>query len=214
VVQTVRTIRDEPGSAPAAAYTRPGGADACGRDLSALVEGSVAWPGTVAMNLPLAAIGAFLAALVETSVLPELRIDQAQPDLVLVLAVVWAMNIGADDGLVVAFVGGLMLDLLTPERPLGATTLSLLVVTGIAALVARLLSASRWLAAIAATFALSWVYHALLIGIMAVTAGVAILGSPVQGLLLVALLDLALAAAVTLLARPLLRLFGPAEREW
>ena len=169
---------------------------------------------TAAMSLLVAAIGALLAALLETSVLPELRVDQAQPDLVLVLAVVWAMNVGVEDGLVVAFVGGLMLDLLTPDRPLGATTLSLLVVTGVALFVARLLAGTRWLATIGTAFALSWLYHVLLLAIMAVTAGVAILAFPARDLLVVALLDLVLAATLVLLARPLLRRFGSAERDW
>jgi rod shape-determining protein MreD len=166
------------------------------------------------VSLPLAALAALLAAILETSVLPELRIAQAQPDLVLVVAIVWTMIVGLDDGLTVAFVGGLMLDLLTPDRPLGATTLSLLLVTGVASLVARLLAARRWLATVGVTFVLSGLYHALLVGVMSVTAGVVILRFPVATLLLVAVLDLVLAGLLALLARALVLRFGRAEAAW
>ena len=89
------------------------------------------------MTLPFAALGALIAALIETTVLPELPIAGAQPDLVFTLAVVATMLLSAEDGLVWAFVGGLLIDLLVPARPIGATTLSLLLVVGVAALASR-----------------------------------------------------------------------------
>ena len=84
------------------------------------------------MTLPLAAVGALVAALLETSVLPELQIGGTKPDLVLVLAIVATMIMGVEDGLVWAFLGGLMLDVLVPGRPLVATTFVLLLVVGLA----------------------------------------------------------------------------------
>ena len=44
---------------------------------------------------------------------------------------------GIEDGLLIGFIGGLLIDMLVPGRPLGATTLALLLTLGIAFLVAR-----------------------------------------------------------------------------
>jgi rod shape-determining protein MreD len=127
------------------------------------------------LTLPLAALGALVAALLETSIAPELTIAGAQADLVLALAIAAAMLIGFEDGLVWAFLGGLMLDMLIPGRPIGATTLTLLLVVGLAGLAARVPGPRRLLAGVA-VFVLTWAFHLLLIGVMAATEGV-MLGS-------------------------------------
>src|SRR4051812_49924713 len=84
---------------------------------------------------------ALLAALLETTVLPEIPIVGATPDLVLVVAVTATLVLGIEDGLIAAFLGGLLTDMLVAQRPLGAATLALLLVTGIAAAVARVAGA-------------------------------------------------------------------------
>jgi rod shape-determining protein MreD len=123
------------------------------------------------LTLPLAALGAIVAALIEASVAPEIRFAGAQADLVLALAILAAMLVAVEDGLVWAFVGGLMLDMLIPARPIGATTLSLLLIVGLAVLAARV-PGPRRLFAVVAVFALTWLFHMLLIGVMAVTEGI------------------------------------------
>jgi len=80
------------------------------------------------LTIPFAALMALLAALLETTVLPEIPIAGATPDLVLVVAVTATLMLGIEDGLIAAFLGGLLTDMLIPERPLGAATLSLLLV--------------------------------------------------------------------------------------
>ena len=123
------------------------------------------------MTLPFAALGALVAALIETSIAPELPIAGAQADLVLALAVVAAVLIGVEDGLVWAFLGGLMLDRLIPARPIGATALTLLLVVGVAVLAARL-PGPRRLLAVVTVFVLTWLFHLLLLVVMAAVEGV------------------------------------------
>ena len=88
------------------------------------------------MSLLVAAVGAVLASLLETSVLPELHLPI---DLVLVFAVTSAMMLSIEEGLTWAFLGGITLDLLVAgTRPLGLTALCLLLTVGGAIVIARL----------------------------------------------------------------------------
>ena len=89
------------------------------------------------MSLVLAAVGAAVAALIQSSILPLTAAGGAGLDLVLVLAVVWTMTVGLDGGLVWAFLGGLIIDVLL-MRPLGLTAFVLLLAVGAAWLVGRI----------------------------------------------------------------------------
>jgi rod shape-determining protein MreD len=89
------------------------------------------------MSLVLAAVGAAVAALIQASILPFTAAGGAGLDLVLVLAVVWTMTVGLDGGLVWAFLGGLIIDVLL-MRPLGLTAFVLLLAVGAAWLVGRI----------------------------------------------------------------------------
>jgi len=109
------------------------------------------------MSLLLAAVGATAAALIELTVVPYLRVGDAYPHLVLVLGVIWTVASGLEGGLVWAFVGGLVLDVLA-QRPLGSTAFALLVAVGGAAVITRLLSRVRPLVPILAVAVLSLVY--------------------------------------------------------
>ena len=88
------------------------------------------------MSLVLAAVGAAVAALIQSSILPFTAAGGAGLDLVLVFAVVWTMTVGLDGGLVWAFLGGLIIDVLL-MRPLGLTAFVLLLAVGAAWLVGR-----------------------------------------------------------------------------
>ncbi|MGH2467115.1 MAG: rod shape-determining protein MreD [Candidatus Limnocylindrales bacterium] len=123
------------------------------------------------MSIPFAAVGAVLAALIETSVLPELAIAGVRPDLVFVLAIVVTMTIGIEDGLTWAFLGGIMLDLLVPGRRLGITALILLVLAGVAIAIGRLLPGRRVPVVGAAVLVLSVCYQVLVIESLAATTG-------------------------------------------
>ena len=82
------------------------------------------------MRLLLAAIGTTLAAVIELSLAPYLSVAGAHPHPVLVLTVIWTIVAGIEPGLVCAFLGGLVLDLLAP-RPLGSTAFALLIAAGV-----------------------------------------------------------------------------------
>jgi rod shape-determining protein MreD len=125
------------------------------------------------MSILLAAVGAVVAALLETSVLPELTIAGAKPDLLFILAVAATMMIGVENGLTWAFVGGLMLDLLTPGRQLGATSLTLLLVVGATVAAMRFLPQRHVSVTVASVFVLGWAYQVLNIAILGLTAGTA-----------------------------------------
>lgn len=122
------------------------------------------------MSLTLAAVGAVATALLELSVVPYLRIGGAQPDLVLILAVILAIVAGIDRGLAAAFVGGLTIDFLAP-RPLGSTAFVLLVAVGGAAALGRLFARARSVATIVAVFVLSIAGSLLFLGVYGVLRG-------------------------------------------
>jgi rod shape-determining protein MreD len=109
------------------------------------------------MALLLAAVGATVAALLELSVGPYLRVATSQPHLVLVFGVVVTVALGIEAGLAWAFVGGLVLDVLA-QRPLGSTAFALLLCVAGAYALGRLVSRLRPIVPIPATFMLSPLY--------------------------------------------------------
>jgi len=121
------------------------------------------------LTIPFAALSALIAALLETTVLPEIPIAGATADLVLVVAIVATLMLGVEDGIVAAFVGGLLVDMLVPDRPLGAATVALLLTTGVAILASRLLGQNKRLAAVMLTILLTGVYHVLLSVVLVLT---------------------------------------------
>ncbi len=166
------------------------------------------------MSLLFAAVGALVAALVETSVFPDLTIAGAKPDLVFVLAVVTSMMVGVEDGLVWASLGGLMLDMLL-HRPVGATMLSLLIVVGLAILVARLVGADRRAITILAVFSLTWGYQFVSLAVLAMTSGVAFSGASAAVVLPIALFNAILAIAAVGVAHAVVSRGRPTDRlDW
>ena len=109
------------------------------------------------MTLLLAAVGATVTALLELTVGPYLRFGIAQPHLVLVFGIVVTVAIGFEAGLVWAFIGGLVLDVLA-QRPLGSTAFALLLCVAVTAVLARLLIRLRPIVPILATLLLSLFY--------------------------------------------------------
>ncbi len=88
------------------------------------------------MSLVLAAVGAAVAALIQSTVLPFAAAGGGGLDLVLVIAVVWTMALGLEGGLVWAFLGGLVIDVLL-MRPLGLTAFLDLLAVGAAWVIGR-----------------------------------------------------------------------------
>ncbi len=68
-----------------------------------------------------------LAAALESSVLPYLRLYSGQPSLVLLLVLAWGLNAPLEEALFWAFVGGISQDLLS-ITPIGTSTIALVIV--------------------------------------------------------------------------------------
>jgi rod shape-determining protein MreD len=164
------------------------------------------------LTLPFAALGAIVAALIETTVLPEIAIFGVQANLLLTLAVTATVVMGIEDGLVWAFLGGLLIDMLTPARPIGATTFALLVMVGLAFAATRFAGQTR-LAAVIVVFGLTWSYHLLLLATLALTEGVGAGGIDLKLVFATALLNMLLAVPFVALFALIERRFGNVERE-
>lgn len=106
------------------------------------------------MGLVLAAVGAVVAALIQSTVLPFAATGGGSLDLVLVIAVVWTMALGLEGGLVWAFLGGLIIDVLL-MRPLGLTAFIDVLAVGIAWVVGRLLARALYPVVVATAAALA-----------------------------------------------------------
>lgn len=147
------------------------------------------------MSLLLAAVGATTAALLELSVGPFLRLGEAWPHLVLALGVIWTVAAGVEGGLTWAFIGGLLLDLLT-QRPLGSSAFALLIALGVAAAIAAPLARMRPVAPIVAAFAASLVYSMTLFVLFGALGAPLPVADPVAALLPSAVYDSVLVAAL------------------
>jgi rod shape-determining protein MreD len=151
------------------------------------------------MTLLLAAVGATAMALIELTVGPYLRIGTAQPHLVLVVGIVVTVAIGLEAGLVWAFVGGLVLDVLA-QRPLGSTAFALLLCMGATAVLGRVFIHLRPVVPILATMLLSVGYSMILFAAFNALNAPIPVSDPVELVLPGAAYDIVLAALIGPLA--------------
>ena len=163
------------------------------------------------MTLPFAALVAVIAAILETSVLAELPLAGATADLVFVCATVATLVLGVEDGLIIGFIGGLLLDMSIGDRPLGAATLAILLTLGIAFVVARAVGPRRRLVSIGLVLILTAVYHVLFAVIMVPTTEATFAIDPAE-VLVAAVLNAVLAIPIAGLFSIIERRFGPGER--
>jgi len=147
------------------------------------------------MTLLLAAVGATVTALLELTVGPYLRIGTAEPHLVLVLGIVVTVAIGLEAGLVWAFIGGLVLDVIT-QRPIGSTSFALLLCVGATSVLAGVLVRIRPVVPIFATLLLSVGYSMIhFVALNALVAPIPV-ADPVALILPNAIYDTVLAALI------------------
>ena len=147
------------------------------------------------MTLLLAAVGATVTALLELTVGPYLRVESAQPHLVLILGVVVTVALGLEAGLAWGFTGGLVLDVLA-QRPLGSTAFALLICVGAAFVASRLATRLRPVVPIAATFVLSLAYSmSLFVAFNALRATIPV-SDPIGAMLPGAVFDTIVAALI------------------
>lgn len=166
------------------------------------------------MTIPFAALITLIAALLETTVLPELPIAGATADLVLVCATTATIVLGIEDGLAAAFLGGLLVDMLVPDRPLGAATLALLLVLSLAMIVSRLSGPSRRWLAVALVVVLTPLLHAALSVVLVLTEGAPLAFEPTV-VLVAAFMNGLVAIPVAAIFGVIERRFGSLERvDW
>jgi rod shape-determining protein MreD len=67
-----------------------------------------------------------LAASIQSTIIPLMKVGGAKPDLVLLMVISWSLLRGSRDGLGWGFIGGLCLDVLS-GGPLGASSIALMV---------------------------------------------------------------------------------------
>jgi rod shape-determining protein MreD len=166
------------------------------------------------LTIPFAALFTLVAALIEATVLPEFPIAGATADLVLVCAVCATIVLGIEDGLAAAFLGGVMIDLIVPDRPLGAATLTLLLVLTLAIIVARIGGPSRRWLAVAMVVVLTPLMHALMAIVLVATEGVPLAFS-FTAVLVAAFMNGLLAIVIATIFTVIERRFGTPERaDW
>ena len=164
------------------------------------------------MSVLAPAVGAVLAAILESSVLTHLQVGSVRPDLVFAMGIAVAMVLGFESGMTWAFVGGISLDLLVPGHVLGSSALTLILVTLAALMVARVLWPPRLAIIAATTVVLTFAYHLLLQGVHALSSGAAFAGLSVTDLVFIALLNGIVAAMSVPVVRALDLRFGEPER--
>jgi rod shape-determining protein MreD len=167
------------------------------------------------MGLLSTAVGAVVAAILEVSVLAQLQLAGIRPDLVLAVGIGVAMTMGFDAAIVWAFVGGLSLDVMLPERPIGSTTLAMLIAVGAALVVARVVESPRLLVIGATACVVTLVYEGLLTAILGLAASIEVGTLSVASWAMVALVSGVIAVAAAWVIRSLLLRFGTFERvDW
>jgi rod shape-determining protein MreD len=151
------------------------------------------------MTLLLAAVGATVTALLELTIGPYLRVGNAEPHLVLVVGIVVTLALDIEAGLVWAFVGGLVLDVLA-QRPIGSTPFALLLCLGGAAVLGRPFARIRPIAPIPLAFVLSLLYSmSLFFAFNVLTAPIPV-ADPLNKVLPGAIFDTVMAALIGPLA--------------
>jgi rod shape-determining protein MreD len=109
-----------------------------------------------------------LLAVMQTSLVPAMKLGPARPQLLLVWVVCWAVVRGRGEAMPWAIFGGLVLDLLS-QMPPGTHLLALAAVTFLADLGHRVMQGSTALFAGAAVLASSILYGLILVGVLFIT---------------------------------------------
>jgi cell shape-determining protein MreD len=112
------------------------------------------------MGPAFAAVGAGIAALLETTIASRYQIADAQLQISLVFAVAVTLVYGFEEGMAWAFVGGLCLDLFS-VRPLGSSVFELLVAVALTTLAEPLLLRSRYPGCVVAVLVLTPIFLVL-----------------------------------------------------
>lgn len=164
------------------------------------------------MSVLAPAVGALLAAILESSVLTHLQVGSVRPDLVFAMGIAVAMVLGFESGMTWAFVGGIALDLLLPGQALGSSALTMVLLTAVALMVARAMWPPRILIVAGTAFVLTFAYQLSLGALRSVTEGTGFSGLSLPDMLLIGLLNAVIAGLWMLVVRALDLRFGEPDR--
>jgi rod shape-determining protein MreD len=109
-------------------------------------------------------------ALLQATALPALEILSVKPELMLLMVLAWSLLRGVEEGLVWAFVGGLMLDLFS-GGPVGASALALLVVSFLSGLTRGSVTRTSFMLPIGVALAGTLLYQTLFLLVIQLTRG-------------------------------------------
>jgi rod shape-determining protein MreD len=167
-----------------------------------------------ALSLTFAAVGAIIAAVLESTLVRHVELGSAYLQLVLILAVLWTTIADVDGGLVVAFVGGVTLDALV-ARPIGSTAFVTLLAVGLAYLMARPLARFRLIMPALAVAAGSLVSSLSLLVLYGALRGPVPLVDPISYVVPMAIADTIVGAVLTPFAVAIRdRASGPERVDW
>ena len=116
-------------------------------------------------------------ALLQGTLLPQVKVLGTQPDLVLLTVVSWSLLCGAEEGMMWALIGGLALDLLSSAQ-LGVNTLPLLLISFLAGLWQRGIVRLDVLVPLLAIPIATLVYQGAMVGLLQRTLPARRRGSP------------------------------------
>jgi rod shape-determining protein MreD len=149
------------------------------------------------MGPAFAAVGAGVAALLESTIVSRYQIVGAQLQMTLVFVIAATIVFGFQEGIAWAFVGGLCLDFFA-MRPLGSSVFELMIAVAVVMLSEPLLSRSRYAGCVLATLFVTPIF----IIISNITTGLVRSSAPplhLTGLLAAGIANAALAAVLSLL---------------
>lgn len=106
-----------------------------------------------------------VAALIQATLMPELRILGGAPDLVLTLVLTYSLLFGFEQGVVWALVGGVVQDLISAV-PLGTTSLALVVMVAAVGYVAGQTSPRSFFAPLLAAAGGTVIAHGVTLGVL------------------------------------------------
>lgn len=153
-----------------------------------------------------------LLAIIESSVLSRFPILGITPQLMFVVALAWGLERGLEEGLIWAFIGGIVADLFS-IAPLGISALGFMAGVGIPLLIRPVLPPRRLLVAMLLTALGTLIYLAVyFVGLRLYGFGIG-LGGMVELLPLV-VVHVVLIAPAYLLVQALLRAFKPRRVEF
>jgi rod shape-determining protein MreD len=159
------------------------------------------------------ALLAVVAGIVHAGLAPVIVVGGVKPNLLLVAVVLVTVSFGFRAGLLWAFVGGLVANLLVPQ-PLGSIPLTLLLAVALVAGGQQLFGRLVWVYPVVAAFAASVVHDALLISLLELIGEPLRVGVPFDLMLPAAVLNAALTGVALYPVRALSQRLVADEGAW